>query len=237
MSGVRGRVVLFMLVTAAVAAPVAHADEQITARPSNTYVNPNVTIDQGERLTFRNDDVAQHNVTARQRDQVGRPLFASATIGQGRTSEVEGARSLTSGSYGFFCTLHPFMTGTLTVSAAGTPLPREESDTTAPALRVAVVRTSLARVARLARLPVRALTNERASVAFTATARVGRRTITIARGRVSTSGGETESASLRLTSAGRRAVRRAERLVVRLRGRATDAAGNASTARARRTLR
>jgi plastocyanin len=226
-----------MLAATAVAAPPALADEQITARPSNTYANPRVTIDQGELLTFRNDDFAQHNVTSNGRDDAGRRLFASATIGNGRTAEVEGARSLVTGSYGFFCTIHPFMTGTLTVTGAGTPVPRPEPDTTAPELRVAVARTSLARVRRTRRLPVRAFAGETATVALTATVRAGGRTVTLARGSVRVSAGETEAASLRLTRAGRRAAARARRLAVTLTGRATDEAGNDASARARRTLR
>ena len=221
----------------AIAAPAALADEQITARPTNTYANPDVTIDQGELLTFRNNDFDQHNVTARQGDEAGRPLFASATIGNGRTAEVEGARSLVTGRYGFFCTIHSFMTGTITVTSAGTPLPRPEPDTTAPELDVALARTTLARVERTARLPVRAVVDERATVTLTATARVEGRRVTLARGRVRASANETERRSLRLTRAGRRAVDGARRLAVTLRGRAVDAAGNAGSARARRTLR
>lgn len=217
--------------------PAAHADQQISARPTNTYANPDVTIDQGERLTFRNDDFAQHDVTASRRDEAGRRLFASPTIGQGRTAEVEGARSLVTGFYGFFCSIHPFMTGTLTVTEAGTPLPRPEPDATAPSVDVAVARTTLRRVARAGRLPVRAFADERATVTLTATARLGGRTVTLARGRVRVSANETEKALLRLTRAGREAAEDARRLAVTLRGRAVDEAGNAGTARARRTLR
>lgn len=237
MHAVRRRTLILAVFLAVLAAPSASADEQISARPTNTYVNPNVTIDQGELLTFRNDDFAQHNVVSRDRDEFNRRLFASPTIGTGRTAEVEGARYLVTGSYAFFCTLHPFMTGTLTVSSAGTPLPRPAPDTTAPSVNVAVARTSLSRVRRSGRLPVRAFADERATVTLTATVRSGRRTITLARGRASVGAGETASASLRLTRAGRRTATRARRLAVTLRGRAVDEAGNAGTATARRTLR
>ena len=231
------RAAVLAIVVAAIAAPAASADEQISARPTNTYANPNVTIDQGERLTFRNDDFAAHNVVSRGRDAAGRRLFASPTIGQGRTAEVEGARSLVTGSYDFYCTLHSFMTGTLTVTSAGTPLPRPAPDTTAPELDVALARTSLSRVRRTGRLPVRAFADEQATVTLTASARVGGRTVTLARGRAQVGANSTAAASLRLTRAGRRAVRSARRLAVTLRGRAVDEAGNAGTAQARRTLR
>lgn len=224
------------LAALAAAAPAAGADERIVARPTNTYATPNPTIDQGERLTFQNTDVAMHNVTSRRRDGAGQPLFRSATIAGGREVEVEGARFLTTGAYGFYCTIHPFMTGTLTVSAAGTPLQRP-GDATPPALRVAVARTRLARVRRSRRLPVRAFADEPAALALRATARVRGRTVTLAQARLRLDGSGTERAALALTRAGRRAVAHAGRLTVTLRGVATDAAGNESAARARRTLR
>ena len=235
--GVGRRAAALALVFAAFAAPAASADEQISARPRDTYVNPNVTIDQGERLTFRNDDFSEHNVTSRGRDDAGQRLFASATIGNGRTAEVEGAQSLVTGRYEYYCTLHSFMTGTVTVTSAGTPVPREAPDTTAPTLAVAIARTSLARVARSGRLPVRAAADEASTVTLAATARVGGRRVTLARGRTQLSANETERISLRLTRAGRRAARNARRLTVTLSGRAADEAGNAGTDSARRTLR
>ena len=238
MGGVTARRLLLAVPVAllAVAAPVALADERIVARPSNTFTNPNPSIDQGERLTFQNTDVARHDVTSRRRDDAGQPLFRSATIGQGREVEVEGAQFLTSGSYGFICSVHPFMTGMLTVTSAGTPLPRG-NDTTAPGVRVAVARTSLSRVVRSGRLPVRTFVDEAATVALTASARVDGRSVTLARGSVSGAAGSTETASLRLTRAGRRALAGARRVAVILRGSAKDAAGNEGSAQSRRTLR
>jgi plastocyanin len=43
------------------------------------------------------------------------PLFASAITPGGGTSPVVGTAALKPGSYDFFCSLHPGMTGTLTV--------------------------------------------------------------------------------------------------------------------------
>src|SRR5688500_7197398 len=51
------RLAPLVLAVALVPAATAWADEQIQASPFNSYDNPNVTIDQGERLTFRNTDV------------------------------------------------------------------------------------------------------------------------------------------------------------------------------------
>ena len=127
-----------------VLAPVAAADEEIVAATPNQYTNPNVTIDQGERLTFRNTDFARHDVTSVASGSVGGHLFASDTIGQNATSFVEGSQYLTTGSYDFYCSIHAQMKGTVTVTAAGSapaPAPTPPGggatpppDTTPPAL-------------------------------------------------------------------------------------------------------
>jgi azurin len=56
------------------------------------------------------------DVTAQDRGSDGRPLFQSKLIGLGETATVDGVEKLQSGkSYGFFCTVHPGMRGTLIV--------------------------------------------------------------------------------------------------------------------------
>ena len=118
------------VVTAAgllLAAPAALADEEIVGATPNRYSNPDVTIDQGEPLTFRNTDIARHDVTS---EQVG--LFASETVGQGATSFVEGSQYLTTGRYGYYCSVHPQMKGTITVTSAGTPAQRPGTGTGPP---------------------------------------------------------------------------------------------------------
>ena len=216
------------------AAPAAQADEQVVAESFNRYRTPAVTIDQGELLTFQNLDVTEHNVTARQRDGQGQPLFASATIGGNREAEVEGARSLVTGDYGFFCTVHPDMTGTLTVTSAGTPLPRP--DRSAPELRLAVGRTTLGRLARSGRLRVSVSLDESARVAFSANAKIGSRVVAIIRPRTIAFERGSARVSFRLTRAARRALGRARRAAVTVLGRAVDASGNTSLARGRRTF-
>lgn len=81
------------------------------------YAPPVTVMFAGSTLTFANGDVlAPHNVEAFDRDPVTRqPLFESAIIPAGQTTEVVGADALPPGSYDFFCILHPQMTGTLTV--------------------------------------------------------------------------------------------------------------------------
>ena len=100
------------------AAP-AMADETITAGPlPNQFANPDVEIDLGEPVTFRNSDStgAFHDVTSNGKDANGKALFASATIEGGKSAPVEGVEFLTTGSYDYICSVHPFMTGTVKVA-------------------------------------------------------------------------------------------------------------------------
>jgi hypothetical protein len=180
-----------------------------------------VTIAQGESLVFRNIDVDPHNVTASQAGPDGRPLFASETIGPGKQAPVHGAEYLPTGRYGFLCSVHPFMTGTLTVSGGGTPKPRPGGgtpasgpapDTTPPSVRARRL------VSRRGRLRVRVGVDEPATV--TVIVRAGRRVL----GRHETIfvRGGTHLVTVR-------ARRRATRIDVR----AVDASGNAARTRAR----
>lgn len=212
--------------------PAAQADERIQAGPSIRYTTPNVTMDQGERLTFQNLDVVGHDVTATQRGPDGRALFRTPIIGGGQEVFVEGSQYLTTGSYGFVCSIHPEMTGTLNVTSAGTPVPRP-ADTTAPRASVRLRSARVSAVRRARRMLVRVTVNEAARVALRATARGA----TVARGAVSLDGPGTRNRALSLTAAGRRAVRSERRLAVTVSARAVDRAGNARTARAHRTLR
>jgi plastocyanin len=95
-------------------------EAEVVAEPVNQYENPQVSIDAGDRLFFRNNDVGNpepHNVTS-----VAGPgrLFRSDTIlARPDPIPVRGVPSLDPGSYGFFCSIHPQqMRGTLTVNGA-----------------------------------------------------------------------------------------------------------------------
>jgi plastocyanin len=221
------------LLAALAAAPAASAQERIVAGPSNRYLTPSVTMDQGERLTFQNQDVASHDVTARRDGPDARPLFSTPVIGQGREVFVEGSQYLTTGSYGFFCSVHPFMEGTLNVTSAGVPVPRPAPDTRAPAVSVSIPATRLGRVERARRLTVEVNVDEPAAVEVSA--KLGR--IVVARGAASATAAGGLRVAAKLTRAGRRALddRRRARLVVT--ARAQDGAGNAASATAARTLR
>jgi hypothetical protein len=75
-------------------------------------------------VTFHNSDIDSHNVTAQSNGADGKALFTSQTVGLGQTTAVSGTQYLTTGSYSFYCTIHPYMHGTLVVTSAGTPVPR-----------------------------------------------------------------------------------------------------------------
>lgn len=122
--------------TAALLAPsTALADETIVATTGTRFAADEYTIDQGEPLNFRNDDIsgASHDVASTANGSVrGQFLFASEIVGQGVTSFVEGSQYLTTGSYDFFCSIHPSMKGKLNVTSAGTPKPRPGTPPTPP---------------------------------------------------------------------------------------------------------
>ena len=96
------------------------------------YLTPAVVVEKGEAITFFNGDVPQHDFVASDAfvpKKAARktkwcsgyrkgkcPLFWSARIGAGQTTEVLGLKRLKSGKqYAYFCTLHPNMKGTLVV--------------------------------------------------------------------------------------------------------------------------
>ncbi|MGH2684516.1 MAG: hypothetical protein ACRDJP_03510, partial [Actinomycetota bacterium] len=122
-TGRRARVVVSMAVAAGalVALPPARAaDQVVVAHSIGGYAPPIVVLEQGGTLDFTNADPAgiTHNVY-----EDGVPAaaarFASATVGRGVTTPVEGVESLDPGRYGFFCTLHPWMKGELQVVEEG----------------------------------------------------------------------------------------------------------------------
>jgi plastocyanin len=96
------------------------------------FATPVVVIQKGDAITFYNTDVPQHDFVAtdafvpkRKAKKTkwcsgfrrGRcPLFWSPKIGVGQSTSVLGLSRVRSGEqYGFFCSLHPNMKGTLIV--------------------------------------------------------------------------------------------------------------------------
>jgi plastocyanin len=70
----------------------------------------------GGPLSYVNLDPVQHDVTSDAKGGDGRPLFFSKLSGLGEVSPVQGLDKVQSGqSYGFYCSIHPGMRGTLVV--------------------------------------------------------------------------------------------------------------------------
>jgi len=135
------------------AAGVAWAlPETIVANNSDSFTLPAYTMDQGERPSFQNAEIdTPHNVTARGKIG-GKALFRSPTIEGISSTLVNGTQYLNTGSYAFFCSVHPDMEATLNVSGAGTPVAR-------PDIEVKVLSGDIDRVAnsRKARVSVEAI--------------------------------------------------------------------------------
>ena len=207
----------------------AQADQQITAAPVDRYVNTDVTIAPGERLTFASQDaLAPHNVTSRDNGADGRPLFSSATIGGGDTAPVVGTDKLEPGAYAFFCTVHPtIMNGTLTV--AGDPVAADTTRrTSARAWTPAACARSIS-----ARRSCLTLTS---SEAVTARVTVRAFDTTLAQRTVSLAPGAT-AVALKMTAKGLRGIRKRSRVNLKVVIGAEDGAGNTATSIAKRTLR
>ena len=228
----------------ALAAPAtARADKVIEAQTVWRFDASTYSIDQGEKVTFKNNDAASpgpHDVTSQTQG-----LFKSETIANGQEAPVVGAERLKTGDYDFFCSVHPFMTATLKVSDKGTPVGSEPpaaqpqpqpapSDTTKPKVRVTLERRSL----RAKRLLAKVSVDERVKLDLLLTARINGRTRSLGGGRATyTKVGQTVRYAITLTASARRALRNQRRLTVTVIAGATDDAGNGVTVRARRVMR
>lgn len=104
------------------AGPAQAKDAVMPAQISSVayeFAPMDITIVQGQELTYTNIDIAPHNVMAKGTFRDGRPLFGSDTITAGKWVPVKGVSTLASGVYDFTCTLHPRMLGSLTVNEPG----------------------------------------------------------------------------------------------------------------------
>lgn len=116
-----GRARSFAAVAGALAAmflvggAVAVAATRAVAISGFAFSPATVTINVGDRVTWTNADAVAHTATA-----TG-GAFDTGDIGQGQSASV---RFTKAGTYAYFCTPHPSMTGTIRVRAAsggGTP--------------------------------------------------------------------------------------------------------------------
>jgi FtsP/CotA-like multicopper oxidase with cupredoxin domain/plastocyanin len=119
----RSRLLAVLAVTAPLLVPMgASADPgdvggSIIAGPGGATLGyaSKVTVEpQGTPLTFYNLDQLAHTVTAVDRGPDGRPLFNGNAL-PASTSTIAGVDKLRAGSYTFFCSFHPNMSGTLIV--------------------------------------------------------------------------------------------------------------------------
>ena len=231
----------------------AWAEERIDASPSNRYSTPSIEIDQGEKVMFRNGDVATHDVTAEQKGPDGKPLFASPLIERGEEAEVKLADTLATGQYGFFCSVHPQMKGTIKVNGNGTPKPRDgaaapgagdgstpgaAADDTDPVVGVRILSSAMRATRSAGVLKVSVSVDEAAAVTLLAVARpkAGGPLVTIATGRLAMDGAGKRKVEALLTKAGRRALRGRKRLAVVVTAKAVDEAGNVGEEAHGRTL-
>ncbi|MGH9040542.1 MAG: cupredoxin domain-containing protein [Acidimicrobiia bacterium] len=92
----------------------------LMAAYSGHYLPGTITVDGGTALQFLNPDLFYrlealgHTVTEIRADG-GPPRFDSGLVEFGQAKEVVGAASLGTGRYDFYCEIHPFMRGVLTV--------------------------------------------------------------------------------------------------------------------------
>ncbi len=80
------------------------------------FVPSTVVIRPGDHLALSVYDLLPHTVTARRTDAAGNPLFSSDAARNGQSVPVRGVERLAPGTYQFFCTIHPQMTGELVVT-------------------------------------------------------------------------------------------------------------------------
>jgi hypothetical protein len=177
-------------------------------------------------------------VTADQEGGDGKALFASEAIEGGKSAPVNGVEFLTTGDYGFHCSVHPFMKGTLHVTSNGTPKPRtpdnpapNPADTTPPAAKVAILDSRISAVLEHRGLRVQVRTDEPAR--FKLTAKSGKTRVAL--GTVASKGKRT--VKLTLTKAGKKLLLKASTVKLKLTATVNDAADNRSTASATKTLR
>jgi plastocyanin len=215
------RLAVLAAVAAVLAMPAqAAADQRVIAAPfSSGYVDPDVTIAPGEKLTFFNPDVNPHDVTSAEPG-----LFASETVGTGSEVPVTGADALAPGSYPFICSIHPYMKGTLTVGSGGPGGGGGSGqDRKAPKLSMKVLDEKISKVLDAGALKLRTKLDEPATVRVAAQTEGTK----VAKARKQLDAG-TARVAAKLTEKGERLLRGAGSVKLEVAMIAADAAGNAA---------
>ena len=216
---------------AGLAAPAALGDASV--KISNTTFSPGgVSIHKGEKVTLswagpdRNHTVTSNAGQAESFES--HPGVATALVSDGPSGETFGHTFTHTGTFSYYCRVHTYMTGTVSVAVPGAPLKDTKAPVTGLKIRGATPRSA----ARSGRIKVKVTVDEAATE--TLVAKLGRRTI--ARKKVKFASAGTKTVRLKLNRKGRRALRRRRRARVSVKGTAVDAAGNKKTRRASLTL-
>lgn len=197
------------------------------------YSPETVTIHPGDKVTWswvgpdRNHTVTSDPGQAESFES--HPGLPAASVTDGPPGETFGHTFRRAGTFGYFCRVHPYIRGEVTVVAPGARRP----DTTPPTTKLRVLSSSLRSVVRRGRLRVRVTVDEKAKVRLTVKA-AGR---TIATKTVTFGAAGTRTVTLKLTRAGRRRLAGRTRVRVTVVARARDSAGNVRTERKSSTLR
>ena len=119
-------VVLTLVVGIMAFAPSAFADESVTmtkgasggqacVTANNCFDPSNVQVAPGDTVTWTNSDTASHTVTSgNPNDNTTGTVFDSGLVKAGSTFAFKFANA---GTYNYFCQVHPWMTGIVTVAA------------------------------------------------------------------------------------------------------------------------
>jgi plastocyanin len=195
----------------ALGAAYALADDTISTAPAGfAYSQPTFTITGGQVAKFSNTQGISHSVSADDTKTLGgKPLFASAIIPSG-TGAVKGTQYLAAGDYKFHCAVHgPIMSATLHV-VSGTPVAR-------PTLTLAITSTKLGKVRRTGKLSttVSDAGSDAAGVALTA--KLGGKTLAAKKG-LSVASGASDPVALKLSKAGKKALKGLDKATVKLSG-------------------
>jgi len=102
--------------TAAASGPTLSIPAGASTAGNPAYAPDTLTVKKGDVITVSNDDTAPHTVTngASPSDADAGKLFDTSIIMPAATAQIDTA-TVEAGDHPFHCTVHPFMTGTLTV--------------------------------------------------------------------------------------------------------------------------
>ena len=109
MTGPIARLALAATIFAALAAAPARAADTAVKIANFTFDPPQLTVKAGTTVVWTNDDDIPHTVTSTTL------IFKSAALD---TNDKFSFTFATPGTYKYFCSLHPHMTGTIVVEAA-----------------------------------------------------------------------------------------------------------------------